>query len=303
MPKQKTIADGIHYFGATDCPVTVRRVQTGAAPSHEHDLTEVEHSHDFCELVIVTHGNAMHWLEGKAFPVTAGDVLLLQGRQRHYFFNRDDLDLLNVMYDPRRLPLPETELRKMPGYSALFVLEPTYRKQHNFSSRLQLGPVALARAETLAEAIESEAGADEPGRGAALLAHLLELIVYLSRQYGQTKTREGKALLRTGEIISAIESDPARDWTVEEMAKKAHMSRSTLFRIFRKATGFTPLDYLLRARIHEAMRLLRESDASVTEIAFACGFSDSNYFSRQFRKYTGQPPTAYRTGSRFLSEN
>ena len=125
---KSTIADGIHYFGQSGFPLAVRRVQTDSehTPSHPHDLTEIEHSHDFCELVIVTHGSAMHMLEGNEFPVTAGDVFLLQGRQRHYFYNRENLDLINIMYDPEKIALPENELRRMPGYCALFMLEPTF---------------------------------------------------------------------------------------------------------------------------------------------------------------------------------
>ena len=90
------IADGIHYFGLTGFPLAIRRVCTDAdnTPSHPHDLTEVEHRHDFCEMVVVTRGGAMQWLEGKEFPVTAGDVFLLQGRQRHYFPDRHNLDLI-----------------------------------------------------------------------------------------------------------------------------------------------------------------------------------------------------------------
>ena len=109
-----TIADGTNYFGINGFAVTVRRVKTDTehTPSHPHDLTEIEHYHDFCELVIVTHGQSMHHLEGNDFPVTAGDIFLLQGMQRHYFYDRKDLDLINIMYDPEQVGLPENELRK-----------------------------------------------------------------------------------------------------------------------------------------------------------------------------------------------
>ncbi|MEA2069404.1 MAG: AraC family ligand binding domain-containing protein, partial [Verrucomicrobiota bacterium] len=177
------IADGFHYFSSTGFPLGVCRVRTDAkhTPSHPHDLTEVEHSHDFCELVIVTHGSAIHMLEGNAFPVTAGDVFLLQGRQRHYFHDRRDLELVNIMYDPEKIGLPESELRRMPGYCALFMLEPTYRRQHNFASRLHLQRVPLAHVEQQAEEMKQECDGSKPGHEVALRAKLLELMVYLSR--------------------------------------------------------------------------------------------------------------------------
>jgi AraC-like DNA-binding protein len=297
-PKSK-IAGGKDYFGLEGFPVAVRRVRTNSThtPSHPHDLTEVEHSHDFCELVIVTHGSAMHWLEGKDFPVTAGDVFLLQGKQRHYFYDRQDLDLINIMYAPEKVGLPENELRKLPGYCAMFLLEPAYRHQHRFASRLHLKRVSLAHTEQMTEEMERESEHAEPGYEVALRAKLLELIVYLSRAYTKTDTTEAHALLRVGNVIGAIENNFSKDWKLDELLEIAHMSRSNLMRIFRNATGQTPIDYLIRLRIQKALDMLRNTDQSITEIAFEIGFNDSNYFTRCFRKIMGQTPRQYRKGS------
>lgn len=290
------IADGIHYFGPSGFPITVRRVRTDAqrAPSHPHDLTEVEHSHDFCELVIVTHGQAMHWLEGMNFPVTAGDVFLLQGRQRHYFYERTNLDLINIMYDPEKIGLQENELRRMPGYCAMFMLEPTYRRQHRFASRLHLKRVPLARVEQLAAEMERECAQPRPGHEVALRAKLLELMVYLARAYTSTDATEAHALLRVGNVIGALENEFAKDWKLDDLLNIAHMSRSNLMRVFRKATGQTPIEYLVRLRIQRAMELLRNTNLSITEIAHEVGFNDSNYFTRQFRRIVGESPSRFR---------
>ncbi len=295
-----TQADGIHYFGRAGFPVAVRRVCTDNAhsPSHPHDLTEVEHSHDFCELVIVTRGRAFQRLEQDEFPVTAGDVFLLQGRQKHYFHGRENLDLINVMYDPEKIGLPENELRKMPGYSAMFLLEPAYRRSHRFESRLHLKRVQLARAEQLAGDMEKELSEAQPGFEAALRAKLTELIIYLSRAYTASETTEAHALLRVGNVIGALENDFSRHWKIEELLRIAHMSRSNLMRVFRKATGQTPIEYLVRLRIQRAMELLRGTDLPITEIAMEVGFSDSNYFTRQFRKAAGETPSAFRRKQR-----
>jgi AraC-like DNA-binding protein/mannose-6-phosphate isomerase-like protein (cupin superfamily) len=293
---KSTIADGIHYFGATGFPLAVRRVRTDTehTPSHPHDLTEVEHSHDFCELVIVTRGSAMHMLEGRPFPVTAGDVFLLQGRQRHYFYNRENLDLINIMYDPEKMTLPESELRRMPGYCAMFMLEPTFRRQHRFASRLHLKRVPLAHVEQLSEVMERECARERDGREVALRAKLLELMVYLSRAYTTADTTEAHALLRVGNVIGALENDITRDWKLDDMLPIAHMSRSNLMRVFRRATGQPPIEYLIRLRIQRAMELLRSTMLPVTEIAMQVGFNDSNYFTRCFRKAAGQSPRQYR---------
>ena len=290
------IADGIHYFGVSGFPLAVRRVHTDRThtPSHPHDLTEVEHSHDFCELVIVTCGSAMHWLEGMEFPVTAGDVFLLQGHQRHYFHDRLDLDLVNIMYDPEKIALPESELRRMPGYCAMFMLEPAYRRQHRFASRLHLKRVPLAQVEQLAEEMERECDEENPGHEVALRAKLLELLVFLSRAYTNSDTTEAHALLRVGNVIGALENDFSKEWKLDDLLEIAHMSRSNLMRVFQRATGQSPIKYLVRLRIQKAMELLCNTDLSITEIAMEVGFSDSNYFTRQFRLALGESPRSFR---------
>jgi len=293
---KSTIADGIHYFGLTGFPLAIRRVQTDpeCSPSHPYDLTEIEHSHDFHELAIVTRGRALHMLEGMEFPVSAGDVFLLQGRQRHYFSEREDLDLVNIMYDPDRIVLPENELRRMPGYCAMFLLEPTYRRRHRFASRLHLKRVPLAQVERMVEDMEHECGADIPGREVALRAKLLELMVFLSREYMESDTTQAQALLRVGNVIGALENGFSRNWKLAELLEIAHMSSSTLMRVFRKATGQTPIEYLVRLRIQKSAELLRNTDFSVTDIAMQVGFNDSNYFTRQFRSALGESPRSFR---------
>ncbi|MDF3059573.1 MAG: transcriptional regulator [Rariglobus sp.] len=294
------LAQGIDYFGADGFPVTARRVRTepGGRPSHPHDVTEKDHYHDFCELVLVLSGRGRHVLEGESFPVAAGNVFVVQGRQVHSFRDRDALVLVNVMYDPLRLPLPAGLLRRLPGYSALFMLEPTFRSAHRFSSRLQLDRKDLGAAEALAERIEQESSAAQPGHEAVLLGLLVELMVFLSRRYGESDVNESRALLQMGRLISTLEQRYREPWTLEQLARFAHLSRTSLLRVFRQATGKSPIDYLIGLRIEAAKRMLRQSESGMTEIALETGFGDSNYFARKFRLMTGRTPTAFRRAGR-----
>ena len=71
------------------------------------------------------------------------------------------------------------------------------------------------------------------------------------------------------------------------------MSKRTFLRVFRAATGATPIAYLIGVRIRRAAELLRQGGVTVTEAAMRVGFEDSNYFSRQFRKVMGVTPRSY----------
>ena len=296
MPRTLHKARGSDYFALSGCPVAAVRVRIarGDRISHPHDLTEREHVHDFRELVLVVRGEARHRLQGRDYPVRSGDVYMLQERSRHFFHGIRELELINIMYDASRLPFPQDQLRQLPGYSALFLLEPQYRQRHRFSSRLRLGVAALDKARAIGDDMVREAASGLPGRGVLLYARLLELMTFLGRQYGRATTVERRELLRIGEVIGALERDFARAWTIREMCAMAHLSRSTFLRTFRRAVGCPPLEFLQERRIREAERRLRETAQTVTEIAYACGFSDSNYFARQFRRRRGLTPSAYR---------
>ncbi len=287
-------AQGVHYFGENGYPIAVRAIYEGSMPQHEHDLTEVLHYHDFAELVVVVKGRGMQRIEGIEYPVAAGDVFLLQGRQKHAFIKRDNMVIFNVMYDADRLHLPMDELRRIPGYNALFLLEPSYRHRHNFTSRLHLERTRLAHAEAMLRAMIDEATNRSIGHEASLLAYLLELMIFLSREYSRIGTTNGKALLRVGELIGLLERDYARRWRLSDLAAEAHMSESNLLATFKEATGQSPIDYLIHLRLQHAAELLCRGPRSISEVAYSVGFEDSNYFSRQFRRTMLTSPREYR---------
>jgi AraC-like DNA-binding protein len=87
------------------------------------------------------------------------------------------------------------------------------------------------------------------------------------------------------------------DVGVGDMAAAAATSRSGLQRKLKYAMGITPLDLLREARIKHACQLLRSTDKSVSEVAYACGFSDPKYFSRTFKQGVGLSPTEYKNAS------
>lgn len=87
------------------------------------------------------------------------------------------------------------------------------------------------------------------------------------------------------------------DIGVGDMASAAATSRSGLQRKLKQAMGITPQDLLREARIKRACQLLRTTDKTIAEVAYACGFTDPKYFSRCFKKLTGRRPSEYSTSN------
>lgn len=77
----------------------------------------------------------------------------------------------------------------------------------------------------------------------------------------------------------------------EEVAKLCAMSPYRFSRNFHEAYGLTFRDYVVRYRLKEAKRMLRNPQASVTDVAFAVGFNDVSYFSRMFKRHFGTSPS------------
>jgi transcriptional regulator GlxA family with amidase domain len=82
--------------------------------------------------------------------------------------------------------------------------------------------------------------------------------------------------------------------TLETIAARFGMSVRSLNRRFRQATGRSPMQYLQQIRMDNAKELLRRTNLSVAEVAFACGYADNSYFSAQFRRSISLSPRAYR---------
>ncbi len=293
-----TVLNNQLYFGAGGFPIAVFTEGISNTPRTRPNYTEVEHSHNFWEIVFINGGHGMHCLEGQSFPVSVGDVFLLQGRQKHFFHDLHDLELMNVLYDPELLGLPESELRKLPGYCAMFMLEPQHRKHHRFSSRLHLKRLDLAPALQIVDKIETSSTKKDAGWEVTALTALQELIIYLSKCYLSAESPDAESLLRVADVIALLEKEYMNPWNLNDLVKTANISKGNLIRIFKNATGQTPIDYLVEIRMQHAMDLLGKTNLPVTEIAYRVGFSDSNYFSRHFRDKTNSSPRDFRNKNR-----
>jgi len=81
--------------------------------------------------------------------------------------------------------------------------------------------------------------------------------------------------------------------SIEGMSRSLGYHRTHLSKMFKRATGLSPMQYLLKLRMERAMTLL-EGTLTVEQVAASVGFGDALYFSKQFRKWTGRSPSAYR---------
>lgn len=141
------------------------------------------------------------------------------------------------------------------------------------------------------------AEASEPGvPGSRLSACVYELLMVLTEVaagLGQTSTASG--LGRLEPILEALAHRPAHPWDVDVLAAMIGVTPQHLGRLFRRALGQPPLEYLVRLRLNRALQLLVERpDLRIHEVGAAVGYPDPNYFTRLFRQREGRTPGQFR---------
>ncbi len=156
----------------------------------------------------------------------------------------------------------------------------------------------LAHVTGLLSLMKTELEESRVGHGAMATAYFTQIVCFLSRCYAAMRGSAHAPLLRLGEVICHLEMNCDKSLCINELCKIADMSRSTLFRAFRKATGLAPIDHLVRLRVLRAAELLKSSNLAVKEVASRVGFADSNYFSRQYRRVMGESPRETRNQRR-----
>jgi AraC-like DNA-binding protein len=256
------------------------------------------HGHDFSEVVVVTGGRGTHRIGRVAWPLSAGDIFVVKGREAHAYPDPHELSLINILYRPERLKWDLADLATLAGYHALFTLEPQWRKRHQFNSRLHLPPTEIGHVLGLIDQLDAELTTRGPGFGFMATALFMQLVAYLARAYGRSRSPDSRSLLRIASAIAHLETHYTEEIELDDLAGMAHMSKRSFLRTFQAATGQPPIAYLIQIRVNRAADKLRATDDPVTEVAFAVGFQDSNYFARQFRRLMGVTPRAYRAANR-----
>jgi len=263
-----------------------------------------QHRHEFYEIAVVLSGSAVHETGDYRHRLESGDVLVLHPRRTHGYEDCRSLNLVNLLVREDVLARIARSLGGLPGYHALFHLESSGWFRHEYGSHLHLSPEELKRVEDWVARIEEESAMGS--RAVRLLeeACLALIVDLLCRQYevrfSSVRNTPAVESVRLARLLSWIAKNLDRPLPREELARQAGMSLRTFHRVFQRSLQMSPHEYVMRERIRRAREMLDDAGhpLPVTEIALACGFEDSNYFSRSFREATGQTPSAYRNGKK-----
>jgi DNA-binding GntR family transcriptional regulator/AraC-like DNA-binding protein len=110
----------------------------------------------------------------------------------------------------------------------------------------------------------------------------------------ERKYRGGLSPARLRRVTALMHAKIEDELSLEEMAESAELSTTHFSHMFRKSTGVSPHQFVLRLRVERAKEMLRAVEARVLDVAVACGFKTQQHFARVFRRLCGASPTEYR---------
>ena len=251
----------------------------------------VWHSHDDYELLFMLEGANSYEIRGQDTVTLAGGHLLLMPPGAVHR-GRDDVRMpsvlcgilfqpcghqawVNSIFTREELYRMDLELQKHP-----FAVRPFNRELMRILTRLMQYAEAfkLDRRDFFAKANL---------RALACLA-----IIEFLRQLA-TPVRADAATIAS-EARDYLAKRFAEPIQMTDLARHLGLSRARMFEVFKKDTGLTPNDYLVRQRIEHAREQLSKTSRAITNIALDVGFSSSQYFANVFRRYTGMTPLEHR---------
>lgn len=263
------------------------------------------HRHeDAFELLLITSGQGAYYLDTAYYPIKKGDLVFCNSGVLHDELAEKNVDLSfyglrvtgvvfrdlpeNHLIDSRACPVvsPGEHYHTLEAlFRELYRYADGGRHMEEFCEHLMMAVITLS------------ASCAEEGVSPEILGTKAAASAKRAGATGAGIARENERIAgkeRICQIKQYIDQNYREDLSLEYLGEIFHLSPYYLSHIFKKAFEIPPMQYLYRRRIGEAQSLLTTTPYSVTEVAGRVGFGDPNYFTVQFRKYVGMPPSVYR---------
>lgn len=242
---------------------------------HDGTYRMEPHCHNLYEIYLMTEGQCRYFIDGNTYQLYPGDLVIIPDGVIHNSEYSDSVHsrlLINCSSDY----IPEEVKNELP---ALLYL---YRN-----------PKTVGQIRELFHKIGDEYVKSDALKS-GILACYTRILFYTLLRNAEHRHPIDVTNRTVSAVIEYMKNELSSEITLKGMAKRFSVSEEHLSRIFKKETGVGFSSYLTFLRMKKAEELLvHSSESRITEIAYACGFSDSNYFSSQFKKIHGISPKKF----------
>lgn len=251
------------------------------------------HYHDFDKIIIFLKGNVEYVIEGKSYALMPYDIVLVN----HNDIHRPIIDLA--------VPYERIIVYLSPGFINSYKtddydLSQCFQRANNARSNV-LRMHSLEKNSLFKTIQKLEAASSSDGYANDLYCQVLflEFMIQLNRAslahrlvFLKTEQSNQKIL----QIIDYINGHLTGDLGIDALSKQFYLSKYHMMRLFKQETGYTIGAYISQKRLLLAKELLTE-DIPITQICFDCGFKNYSTFSRAYKEFFGEAPTASRPGN------
>lgn len=254
---------------------------------HVNKDVPLTHSHQYNEIYFLQSGKCNVYIDNETYCLEDGSVLFIPAFKEHTFIYPFSQDVKRTV-----LYISTEQLN--------WYFNKDFKDEINnlfINKHLQLSRKSFSNLSNIFEKIQFEKYSLDNMSELLTKAYFFELIIYLIRCQRYTHNINQKTNLSNitiGEIVNFIENNYSRQLTLPEIAAQFGISESSLTKKIKIFTNMTFKEYLTKTRIEAAKSLLISSEKSITEIAYECGYNNSNFFGDVFKKAVGMSPSSYR---------
>lgn len=234
--------------------------------------------HENIEVLSFISGSGKVRIDGKEYETSAGDVVVINANCVHEFSSDTEMIYRVLIID-----------------RAFFVTNYINIDNLHFSTRFRDSKISLAFERLASLYTDEEKNA---WRELLIRSEVLGIIAALcerhSELYDKKLEEDTSILLAVKHAIGHIHNEYQHELSLDGICSLVGLSKYYFAREFHRISGYSIVNYINLTRCENAKFMLAETDASIMEIAVACGFSDQSYFTRTFKKMLGVTPSEYR---------
>ena len=271
-------------YNIPDFPAYIKKGQLSSYP----DFRAVSHWHDDLEFMLILEGEMLYDVNGHRIALQAGEGIFVNSRCFHYGYSDVHAECLFICI------LLSPQLLSVNSYFVQNYLDPLIRNVH-FPYQ-KLNPSIQWQNSILHDlAMLYEKNTDEIHP-----FYILEKTVHIFRLLSENMDFFPDYDKNTGDILALtammgyVQKNYPDRILLKDISSAGNCCKTKCTALFQDYLNTSPMVYLNRYRLEKAVFLLRNTALSVTEIAYACGFSNASYFCELFHKYYGTTPGKFR---------
>lgn len=248
------------------------------------------HWHDSLEINYVKQGEGAYLINGRIYPLQEGDIVLIHSSDLHRAIEQRDLVLQVTVFDSALLAADHR-------YDS-DILAPFREMGIRFENVLDRNHERMDKLRFLLLDMQREYEEQSPSYRSVVRAQLMRFLACVQRCFSKSSMQSSQVFRHRQQLVrrvlEAVHAEPAKAWTLKDMADSIHLSPSRFSAIFKMMVGMAPLNYCMEIRLGQAVHLLEMTDRKIIDIAAECGFRNLSNFNRVFANHVGKTPSQVR---------